>query len=251
MAPEFNQLVDGRHGRFLVNRNDVFVGRSIIKTGEYSEGEVSALLERASPDATVVEVGANMGVVTVPLAKRAARVIAFEPQRLMFQTLCANLALNNLTNVEAWPMAVSNRSGTLEIETPDPHEPNNFGAAGIGRGETVPVSTLDILLSDEPRVDLIKIDVEGHEPQVLSGGASVIERCRPVIYMEADRDEHVDGLREALLAHRYGIWLHKPPLWSAVNFFRAPNPWGGNMISVNWLCVPLEREQPQGYERVG
>ena len=86
----------------LYNEHDIYIGRSLDLYGEFSEGECDVFRQLIQPGWTVLELGANIGSHTVFLAKRvgpSGRVIAFEPQRIVFQTLCANIALNNLLNV--------------------------------------------------------------------------------------------------------------------------------------------------------
>src|SRR5579862_896137 len=103
--PDFNRLKDCRHGRMLFNVNDQYVGRSLDLYGEYSEGEIDFFKQVVQPGDTVLEIGANIGSHTVFFAKAVGRegtVQAFEPQRLIFQTLCANIALNNLENVKTY-----------------------------------------------------------------------------------------------------------------------------------------------------
>src|SRR3954469_8060635 len=95
----FNHLRDCRHGPMLFNINDKYIGRSLELYGEFSEPEITLLTSYLRPTDTVVEVGANVGAHTVPRAQAVSgggEVVAFEPQRLIFQTLCANLALNSI-----------------------------------------------------------------------------------------------------------------------------------------------------------
>ena len=82
----------------LYNPNDQFVGRSFDLYGQFSHSELSFLMMGTEEGHTVIDVGANIGAFTIPLARRARRVIAIEPQRLVFQMLCANLALNGICN---------------------------------------------------------------------------------------------------------------------------------------------------------
>ena len=98
------ELREWRHGLVAYNRNDQYVGRSLQVYGEYSELEAQFLAAWLQPGDVVVEAGANIGPVTVPLARAVGpegRVYAYEPQRLVFQLLCCNLALNELGNVVA------------------------------------------------------------------------------------------------------------------------------------------------------
>ncbi len=148
---DINVLVAARHGHLLVNRHDIYIGRSIRELGEFSEGEVDLFRQLLRPGALVVEAGANIGAHTVPIAKfigRGGYVWAFEPQRFVFQTLCANLALNSLTNVIALCAAVGSEPGQLLVPHIDYTQDNNFGGLGLeGRtqGEAVSVLTIDSL----------------------------------------------------------------------------------------------------------
>ncbi|MFM0400991.1 FkbM family methyltransferase [Paraburkholderia aspalathi] len=103
------QLVQTRHGWMLANPNDFYLGRALIEYGECSELESAVLRQLLVQPGIVVEVGANIGVHTIMLAREAqARrqvLVAFEPQPVIFQNLCANLAANGVRNVLAWPYA--------------------------------------------------------------------------------------------------------------------------------------------------
>src|SRR4051812_3357049 len=125
---EFNRLTDCRHGRMLYNINDRFVGRSLELYGEYSEGEIILFQQLLAADDVVVEVGANIGAHTVWFGKHTSgggAVVAFEPQRLIFQTLCANVALNNLTNVLTFQQAVGDTRGVVQVPVLDPRASHN------------------------------------------------------------------------------------------------------------------------------
>ena len=134
--------------------------------GEFSEGEVDLFRQVLRPGALVVEAGANIGAHTVPIAKLigpTGHVWAFEPQRIVHQTLCANIALNSLTNVTALWAAVGREAGQLLVPTIDYARDNNFGGLGLeGRTQGEPVSVLTIDSLRLPRLDLLKADVEGH-----------------------------------------------------------------------------------------
>ena len=98
-----------------------------------------------------VEVGANIGAHTVFLAQAVGptgQVVAFEPQRVVYQTLCANLALNSIANTRVWQAAVGAAPSENIVPMLDPNTEHNFGGLGLGghlMGERVPVMTLDSL----------------------------------------------------------------------------------------------------------
>jgi FkbM family methyltransferase len=240
----FNELASCRGGLFLYNRHDVFVGASLRKYGEFSAGEAAIFRHLVVPGATVVEIGANIGAHTVDLSRLAGPtglVHALEPQRLVFQTLCANLALNSCANVFARQAAAGAADGTLLVPALDPCATNNFGGlslAASAHGETVPLITIDSLAL--PSCQMLKIDVEGMEAAVLQGAAATIARCRPLLYVENDRADRSAGLIGLLQSYRYRMFWHTPPLYEADNFRHDPENIFPRVVSANMLCVPAE-----------
>ncbi len=107
------------HGDFMYMLNDVFIGRSLHVLGEWSETEVGIFIEliAAHGKGVVLDIGANIGAFTVPLAAatkllypESAKVLSFEPQKRLYNMLSANVALNDLGDVvEAFNSAVGAR----------------------------------------------------------------------------------------------------------------------------------------------
>ena len=86
------RLKQCRHGAMLYLVTDQYIGQSLDRYGEYSEGEIDLFRQLVRPGATILEIGANLGTHTVFLAKAAGpggTLHAFEPQRVIFQILCA------------------------------------------------------------------------------------------------------------------------------------------------------------------
>src|SRR5260370_10696233 len=171
-----------RQGMMLYNVNDQFQGRMLEKYGEYSEGEVDTFAQFLKPGMTAVEVGANIGSHTVALANMvgpAGRVLAFEPQRAIFQVLCANIALNALEQVEAHWMAVGAAAGEVLIDRLDMRAVQNFGGYSIGgakAGDKVPLRSVDSF--ELAACHMIKIDVEGIDAHVNRRAPHTLERLR-------------------------------------------------------------------------
>lgn len=166
------------------------------------EPEISYLIQSlVGTTDTVIDVGANVGLHTVALA-RAARdghVLAFEPVAEMADRASLNCALNGLNNVSFFDCALGEKAGEAEI---------NVNVAGIGmegtssilktvhverqpgnyRTRKILVRRLDDLMSEEKirgRVSFIKIDTEGFEPMILKGGMETIRQHRPIMIVEA------------------------------------------------------------------
>lgn len=235
----FNNLRFCRHGPMVYNRHDQYVGRSLDIYGEYNEDECRFLLGLVEGHSAVIEVGANIGSHTVPLAQKCSVVYAFEPQRLCYQALCANLALNQLTNVLAWQAAIGVTEGRIFVPDIDPRQPANFG--GVSMQATPTTEAVVLLTLDSigfPRVDLLKIDVEGMELEALMGAEKLIDRNRPYIYVENDRREKSPALIRWLLAQGYELYWHLPPLFNKNNFGGEKEDVFPNIVSVNMLCLP-------------
>jgi FkbM family methyltransferase len=131
-------------------------------------------------------------------------VHAFEPQRVIFQMLCGNLALNGRTNVVAYNLALYDRAGpmrlapsevqeepiTLRNDQPDYACIHNAGGLTFefvsdGVGDVRAIALDDLGLAD---VGLIKVDAQGADFHVLSGAGATIRRSRPVVLFEWERD---------------------------------------------------------------
>lgn len=241
LPPGFNGLRMTRLGPMLYNRNDRYVGASIRKYGEFSAGEANLFRQLVQPGMTVVEVGANIGAHTVLLSQlvgASGTVFAYEPQRIPFQTLCANLALNQCANVVARQAAVGDAPGVARVPALAPDQPNSFGSLTLRNstaGEAVQSLTIDG--ENLTACHIMKIDVEGMEPDVLAGASRTIERHKPLLYLENDREDQSAALIADILARGYRAWWHTPRLFDANNFAGDKENIFGRTISVNLLCI--------------
>ncbi len=138
---------------------------------------------------TVVDVGANLGYFALLAAKQVGpegKVIALEPFPDSYRLLTRNIEVNKLANVLALPLAAGERKEERAFYC---YERANWNGFRIGDrppiGQIrVTVRPLDDLLEREPRVDLIRMDVEGAELEVLRGAAETLKKHRPVLAME-------------------------------------------------------------------
>lgn len=238
----FNRMRRCRHGLMVYNRNDQYVGRSLDLYGEYAEHEVALFGSVIRPGDSVVEVGANIGAQTLPLARMvgpSGSVVAFEPQEMLFNLLSANLALNGVTNVRTRRMAVGSEAGSIRVPTLDPNRSNNFGALALGGweyGEMVPLVTLDSL--NLPSCRLLKADVEGMEEAVLRGAAGLIARHRPILYVENDRRDRSVALIGFIRSMGYRVWWHMARLFHPGNFAGNSADVFEGIGAVNLIALP-------------
>lgn len=236
-------LMACRHGTMLFPRGDMFIGRSLELYGEWSEGEVTLFSNLLAAGDQVVEAGANIGTHTLPLARLVGptgKIWALEPQKLVFQMLCANLGLNEIENVEPLHAAAGAMPGLTLIPRVSYGANANFGgvATGGSGGDRVRVMTVDELAL--PHCKLIKVDVEGHELDVLKGAAQTIQRLRPCLFVEDDRADQHGPLMAFMREQGYRAWWHCAPLFIPENFRRNPVNAFGTVFSVNLLCLPQE-----------
>lgn len=226
----------------LYNINDVYIGRSLDLYGEFSEGETEIFRQVLRPGDIAVEIGANIGAHTVFLGKMVGPtggVFALEPQRLTFQMLCGNVAMNSLTNVRAILAAAGETQSFIKVPTLDPNQQQNFGGlslSGETAGEMVAVLRIDDLGLGGCR--LLKVDVEGMEVEVLKGARGLIEKFLPALYVENDRKHRSNELIQLIDSFGYAMFWHCPPLFNPDNFLKHGENVFGNIISINMICVP-------------
>lgn len=190
---------------------------------EYQE-KVKPFLKR---DKVFVDVGANIGAWTLFLAKHTDKLVfAFEPQTMVFYQLGGNLWANNANNVKAYPLACGSREqhGT-KVEF-NPMIAHNNGAVEVksvpaqGKGlETPNILALDSMGLDN--VGFMKIDVEGHEEDVLRGATELIMKCRPYIFYECWTRDSFKAQRESLFNYIASLGYISIPM-GADNFLACP-----------------------------
>ena len=230
-----------RHGLMAYNINDIFIGRSLDCYGEYSRGETMLFAQIVSPGSVAVDVGANIGALTLPLAKiigSDGTVVAMEPQRAAYQLLCANLALNEIGNVRAIHAAAGRAPGRTFVPVPDPAKPGNFGGIELTDKGGEPIGVMSIDSLQLPACHFIKIDVEGQEQSVIAGAAETIARFRPALYVENDRRHQSPNLIRKIRDLDYVAYWHLPPLYSPDNFYRNPTNVFPGIVSIDMLCLP-------------
>jgi predicted RNA methylase len=214
-----------------------YIGRCFELYGEYSEAEVQVFRAVIRPGNTVIDVGANIGDLTVPMSLIAGengRVYAIESHADTYNILCANLALNGIRNVRPINAFVADNAQT---DTAGP-----WGAYGfVSEVWQPPFMAIDALGLQS--CSFIKIDVDGKELEVLRSAESTIARLRPVVYFENDIPEKSPALFEYLMDRQYQLYWHPAPIFSPDNFFGNPvNHWApNNVVSLMILAIPEER----------
>ncbi len=185
------ELVDLSAGFSLYMRSDDWAaGKEMRLTRQYERHVADRVRSLLRVGHTFVDVGASIGFYTVMagrLVGPGGRVVAFEPGTENLTLLQLNIDSNRLQNVEVHQVALSNEPGLLLYT-----RAASNGRVSLFDGKTddlrfnrlVTADTLDSVLGQEPRVDLLKVDVEGAEGLVLRGASSLLRRCRPSVIFE-------------------------------------------------------------------
>ncbi len=169
-------------------------------------GKAYGEIEPEITEGICIDVGASFGWYTVRWARQLGshgQVVAIEAQPKHYRSLISNVDLNKLPNVRALSCAAGDHDGVLDLNIPQ------FGLSTLdasavynGGGPTIRVRmrSVDSVCDELALVDvrLVKIDVEGFEPQVLRGMARLLERDRPSVLFEAITTEALGSCREEL-----------------------------------------------------
>lgn len=185
--PEF-ELVPGARMQVPANLHYTTVSTFLLR--DQVEPELKFLNKFVQKGDVFVDVGANVGLFTLKTAPHAARVVAVEPGQEAGDLLVANVALNGFRNVDLVRKGLADAPGKASLfHNPVGDDPQAFSLVNGGdasEAEEVEITTLDLLVAELglPRVDCIKIDVEGAEARVLAGGLNTITAYRPLIIYE-------------------------------------------------------------------
>ena len=189
--------------------------------GWYERTSIKLWLDCVRNSSIIVDVGANSGLYSLLAAidNPEAKVIAFEPIPDTFEWLSRNIALNRL-DIRPEALAVSNSNGFAEIWLFSPgshYTPSLFQAeqqtTSDGHRISVQTTTLDNYFAEQSlqHVDLIKIDVERHEPAVLQGMRNLLTKYKPVLIIEVLDDETGKLIEHELLGLGYLYFnIHEP-----------------------------------------
>lgn len=171
------------------------VQRWIYFFGVYEQDTVDWFRSNLRPGMVVLDIGANVGQYTLIAARGVGsngRVHAFEPNPISYRTLTSNIEINSFRNVSTHALAVSDSAGEVTLYVPDN---DNMGEASLQMSQTGQRNTtvMSVTIDDwaqnadlgaTPRIDIIKIDVQGLESAVLRGARKVMIRFRPIIICE-------------------------------------------------------------------
>jgi FkbM family methyltransferase len=235
-------------GELLRLRTNDILAKRVVRERRF-ETEVRRCIEdHVRPGMTVLDVGANVGYYTVKMATlvgASGRVLAFEPNPSVLAELQFNVELNRLRNVQVFPLALAEQSGKSTFCVPRPGweshgslRPND--SFQVSSTAEVQTDRLDTVLSSlgSPKIDFVKMDVEGAEMGVIRGAAQFLSRpdAPPVVFEAVESHFSAFGhsvfdVLHAFESHGYRVkdlgyhqWLAtKPPAPESVRPNTGPS----------------------------
>jgi len=220
---------------FLFYKNDGIIGASLHYYGEYTENEIHLLNNLIQPGFIVYDIGANIGYHTVGLAQTSKHVYAFEPNLKNYKLLKLNTVHNK--NVTAFNLAIGREICITEISDFDLNTMGNYGECMITEeGQTCEMTTIDHLVKTkqiEPP-NVVKIDVEGHEWNVVQGMTNTIKDNLPIIFYEHMHGDDLPKVHELLEQLGYEIFWFPVGNYNPNNYYKnATNVFGqGGVLNV-------------------
>ena len=247
------RLINAKHGNYLAFETDDYITLDLERTGEWEPFTLTVaeiLLEKIE-NPLVLDIGANLGAFAIPIGKfiqrRNGEIYAFEPLRIIFYQLCGNIFMNQLDNVFALNSAVSNTLQDILIPEPDFSKANNIGSFslhpeyltryGMDRSIGEKSHSVKAIRLDDfnfPRLpSLIKIDVEGHELEVLQGAENLLKRSNfPPILFECWPWDFFAKKRESLMFEIHKLGYEVFEYWDTM--FVAQHPLWPNKYNFEW-----------------
>jgi FkbM family methyltransferase len=199
------------------------VQRHVYFFGVYEPIEAYLFTSLLKEGMTVIDAGANIGqysILASTIVGKNGRVHSFEPVPSTFAQLQINISNNQLTNLSLNQSALFSENGTITLSLSEDML-QNIGSYSIGATNSktaVKASTirLDDYIDEQniPKVDLIKMDIEGSEALALLGMKLTLKRDHPILLIEINRDalEKMNSSPEALWAFLVEELSYKPYL---------------------------------------
>jgi len=195
MIPDSNFiLLPSTYGDFIVPKHDACQPQALRETQRpHIHQEIDRILNILARTncRTLIDVGANVGLISIPaakfLAQRGGTVHSIEPQRMLFYCLCGNAALNGCENLRAYNFGCAEYTGEGYFSSElNYNSTRDFGTYKLEYNSLSFVDSVQLESLDNHfrYAGLLKIDVEGMEIPVLRGGNSLIKNSWPCIWIE-------------------------------------------------------------------
>lgn len=245
-----------KHGTLLFPKYDIGVGDGLREYGEFSELELIVMLNFIRKGDCVIDIGANIGAFTVPLAKKVGiegKVYGFEPQKFIYKILEKNINNNRLDNVRIFNYGLGSSNYNITLNNFDYSKlgcfggigftkkyDNSFSAKNLNSKQKVQIKKIDDVLNIK-QCNFVKIDVETMELHVLKGGRNFFSTHRPILWYENHLGPECK-VNVYLKNIKYRLFWVATTLFNRLNFNMNLNKFVyGDKIALNVLAIPKEK----------
>ena len=183
---------------FWLNENK-YLDKSIIENGIFEKYSTQIINQLVKKGDFVLDIGANIGYYSVLFSKLVGEtgvVFCFEPTEHYSSVLEMNLEANNIQNAEVFKVGLSNKRQKLEIQIGNSsatlHPIEN---QAIIKEELIMLTTLDdfMLQHKLQKIDLVKIDIDGHEPLFFEGAQKTLDKFNPIVLLEVNHLNYIEA----------------------------------------------------------
>ena len=181
--------LETKNGTFVVDAADLEVGGKLRTKGEYGIEEINRICNYITDKSSVLIVGAHIGSLAIPIAKKCSKLVAIEANPRNFNLLQKNIELNKINNLTAHNIAASEKSETIKFQ---------MNTVNSGGSKRVPVNNHYMYTYDNPEVidveahsldnylsdtsfDLVLIDIEGSEYFAMRGMKEILTNTKTLI----------------------------------------------------------------------
>jgi len=220
-----------REGLILFDSHNDWAGEALEYYGEYAHSEMSILEQLLHEGNVVLETDAGFGINTVKFSRlvgTSGQVMSLEPMRLLFQRLCANLALNGIENVHAYQMGVGEgQAGNMDGKE------QVLDVAEQEIVATIPIDNLEIVACD-----LLCINSAASAVEIMISAENTIDRFKPLIYIRNISEDDQQQVQCYNEMHGYSSLIYEINLYSPDNFLKNENNIFGAQVIRCLLCIP-------------
>ena len=188
-------LYKSRHGFSIFLNIENNVDKAIFFE-TFERGTINLFKRLVEPGMTIFDIGANIGfysLVASTKLKNTGKIYAFEPADIPYNQFRKNIEINNLTNVQLMKLGVAEKDGTVSFNICDDDAFNSIGSAPMREVKQtlqIEVVAIDSFCAKEniSQIDILKMDTEGAEFLILSGGKGVFSSEKaPIVFCEYNR----------------------------------------------------------------
>lgn len=230
-----------RYGIVNVFKNDGIIGVSMRMYGEYGQYEINLLNNLINQETVVYDIGSNMGFHSLGLAEHSKVVYAFEANPKNYKLCKLNAACQRKIKVFNVAVSDTNRIGT--VEDIDLSVENNYGEIHVDTGSVeCEFVKIDDFIEKQKLLPphIIKIDVEGHEYEVIKGADKTIRNNLPIIFYEHQHGDYLPEIYDYLTALGYKIYWFPTANYNPQNYRNnTTNIFMPNSGVINAFAVPF------------